>query len=149
MDAWDIIAEGTDGTGRPVASEPNSHAQDVEEKTPGTVEEHNPSESSGVAAEADVASLLPPPPKAVKTLLEGDLMVYVEEVLQLPCFDLFLDPVCAGPVRINGANCQKPHVPCLSSLTGSGHWLRRNQVPGGMACRDAGGGQGAPAVHHK
>ena len=106
MDPCDVIAEGTDGTGRPVASEPNSRAQELEEKTPGAVEEHNPSESSGAAAAADVASLLPPPPKAVKTLLEGDLMVYLEEVLQLPCFDLFPGPVCAGVVRINGANCQ-------------------------------------------
>ena len=149
MDARDVIAKGANRTGRPVASEPNSQGQEVEEKTPGTAEEHNPSESSEAAAGADVASLLPPQPKAVKTLLEGDLMVYLEEVLQLPCFDLFLGPVCAGLVRINGANCQEPHVPCLSFLAGSGHWLRRNQVPGGMACRDAGGGQGAPAVHHK
>ena len=86
-------------TGRPVASEPNSEAQDVVINNPGPEGEHNPSESSSAGAGADVASLVPALPKAVKTLLEGDLMVYLEEVLQFPCFDLFIGHVGAILVR--------------------------------------------------
>ena len=82
MDTCDVIAEGVSGLGRP-ASEPISQAQEVDDKAPGPdCEEHDPTEPSGVTvAGADEApSLLPPPPKAVKTLLGGDLMVYLEEV---------------------------------------------------------------------
>ena len=75
-----LYAEGVSGPGRP-ASEPISQAQEVEDKAPGPDKEHNPSEpSAGAVAGDNEASLLPPQPKAVKTLLDGDLLVYVEEV---------------------------------------------------------------------
>ena len=116
MDAWNVIAGGTNGTGRPVISEPNSEAREFEIKSPGPEGERNPSESSSAAAGADVVSLVPPPPKAVKTLLEGDLLVYLEEVLQCPCFDLFIGHVGASLVRTDGADPQQTPVPyvCVS-----------------------------------
>ena len=37
----------------------------------------------------------------------------------------------------------------VSGCTGAGHRLRRDAVPGWVARRDAGGGQGAAAVHYR